>query len=170
MTSQILARAEVGFNGDFFDVISISIGMVNYPEPSAKAHYLAPDVDDDKLGGVLRLALADSKRTSAAEFQKIFASGEIQKLADERTKYAMQRYGYKSKKAMFKEMMCCWVSVLEDQIKIQPTHHKSIDGYSGISQEGSEILSLSVNATDADLGAALRDGFKRCTSAVNNPA
>jgi hypothetical protein len=167
MTSQILARAEVGFNGDFFQVISVSSGMLSYPELTSEVRYLEPDADDSALGDALRLALGESKQVSIAEFQKIFASGEIQRIGEERNKYAMKKYSYKSKRAMFRKMMCCWINISENQIQIKPTHHNSIDGYSGISLDGDEILNLPVNATDAELGAALREGFNRCTSAIN---
>jgi len=40
MNVKIYARAEVGFNSDYFDVTSVSIGMLNYSEPSVAPQYL----------------------------------------------------------------------------------------------------------------------------------
>ncbi len=138
--------------------------MLHYPELDAPAQYLAPDVDDTALGNALRNALAASKRVSIEEFQKIFTSGAIQKLGEERTAYVMKQYGYKARRALYKNMMCCWITQVADEIVITPTHHKTIDTYSGISIDGPEIQRLKLDASDAELGAALREGFSRCTS------
>ena len=70
--------------------------MMGYAEPDAPPHYLPPDVDDATLGRTLRIALAASKRVSVDEFQKIFHSGLIDKVEDERAALAMKQYGYKT--------------------------------------------------------------------------
>ncbi|WP_433692108.1 contact-dependent growth inhibition system immunity protein [Herbaspirillum seropedicae] len=164
--AEIRARAEVGFNGDFFQIIPYSISMVNYADPSAEVCYLPADADDEVLGRSLRLAFSGSKVVSAETFHEVFASGKIQEKSAERLNFAMQRYGYKSKRALLKNMMCCWISLSERVIQIKPTHHKSIDGYSGISVDGEEILHLPNSATDDEVGKALREGIRRCTSAI----
>lgn len=163
---KIDARATVFFNQDFFYLCTMSQGMLAYAEPSAPPYYLPPDVDDATLGRTLRAALAASKLVSVDEFQKIFHSGVVQRVGEEHDALAMKQYGYKTKRAMYRKMNCCWLSVSGGQIEIKPTHHKSTDGYSGISNDGPEILHLPISITDAELGAALREGFSRCTSAI----
>lgn len=166
MRRNIDKRATAYLNEKFFEVVVISQGMLDYAEPSMAPYYLSPDTDDAPLGMTLRLALSSSKKVTAEEFQKIFHSGVVQRLAEERNKAAMQKYGYKTKRAFYKNMRCCWISVFDGKIEIKPTHHKSLDGYSGISNDGPEIQHLPTTCTDAELGAALREGFKRCTSAM----
>lgn len=163
---KIDARASVHFNGDFFEVSTMSQGMLDYAEPDSPPHYLAPDVNNETLGHTLRLALKASKRVSVEEFQKIWTSRIVHKLGDERDAWAMKHYGYKTKRAMYKNMDRCSISVADGQIEIAPMHHKSLDGYSGISNDGPEILRIPETATDTELGAALREGFARCTSAL----
>ncbi|WP_171941276.1 contact-dependent growth inhibition system immunity protein [Herbaspirillum rubrisubalbicans] len=164
--AEIEAKAEVGFNGDFFQIIPYSISMVNYVEPSAAVCYLAADVGNDVLGRSVRLAFDESKVVSPEKFQEVFASGKIQEAARERVKAAMQKYGYKSKRELLKNMMCCWISMSETVVQIKPTHHKTIDGYAGISVNGDEILHLPSSATDEEIGNAVREGIRRCTSAI----
>lgn len=163
---KIDACASLYFNGDFFLFETTSRGMLRYAEPDAPAHYLPPDVDDATLGKTLRVALAASKTVSVSEFQKIFHSGIVQKLGKERNAWAMQHYGYKTKRAMFRNMDNCSVSAFEGMIEISPSHHDSLDGYSADKRTGPFPLSVSATATDAELGAAIREGFKRCTSSV----
>ena len=101
-----------------------------------------------------------------AEFQEIFKSGIVQKIAKEREIELMQQYGYKTRKALMRKMACCWIRADNDKIEIMPSHHKNIDGYTAISNDGAEILFVDRHISDEQLGAALREGFARCTSAV----
>ncbi|QIE17498.1 contact-dependent growth inhibition system immunity protein [Xanthomonas oryzae] len=80
----------------------------------------------------------------------------------------MKNYGYKTKKAMLRSMDSCSVSALveSEEIKIQPMHQKSLDGYTARKDTGPFPLFVPNTATDAELGAALREGFKRCTSSI----
>lgn len=158
-----ISLATADFNGDFIRLITMSQGMMGYSEPDAPPQYLVPSVSDEDLGSRLRLALAASKRVPVEEFQKIFRSGIVQEIAKEREKLAMENYGYKTRRAMYKKMDTCTISHFEGRIEIQPSHQKSLDGYTGIEDAA---LDVPVTASDAELGAALREGFKRCTSAI----
>lgn len=162
---KIDARAEVYFNDDFIQITTFSQGMLDYAEPDVPPHYLTPDMDNARLGHTLRLALAASKKVSTEEFQKIFHSGVIQSLNKDRVARVMKQYGYKTKRAMYSNLGNCSISIADNQIKIQPMHHKSLDGYSAMT-DGPQPLYIPETATDAELGAALRESFKRCTSSV----
>ncbi|MET2524667.1 contact-dependent growth inhibition system immunity protein [Ralstonia pseudosolanacearum] len=153
-------------NGDFTCIVSQSVGMMAYPEPSASPHYLSPNVDGAALGSALRVALASSKRVSVDEFQEIWKSGVIDNIESNRDNWIKKQFGYKTKRAMYKNMDTCNVSGVDGQIKIQPTHQKSLDGYTVRKDEGPFPLYVPGTATDAELGAVLREGFRRCTSAI----
>lgn len=159
-------RSCVFFNGSFFWLHTQAVGMIAVGDPLVEPQYLAADANDAALGVTLRECLQKSRYIEMVEFQKMFKAGVFNQLDEERTKTAMQKYGYKTKRAFYKNMLCCWISVFDGKIEIKPTHHKSLDGYSGISNDGPEIQHLAVTCTDAELGAALREGFKRCTSAI----
>jgi hypothetical protein len=89
--------ANVGFNNDFYQFITYSIGMFGYAEPDVEPRYLPPDSDDEALGAALRLTLAASKRVSVLEFHQIFSSRKIQQLSEGRNKTIMKKYGYKQR-------------------------------------------------------------------------
>ncbi len=159
------ASASVYFNRIFYELITFSQGMLSYAEPDAPPYYLPANTDDAMLGHTLRLALKASRWVNVDEFQKIFHSGVVQQLGKDREAWAMKAYGYKSKRAMYRDMDSCSVTVAEGKIEIQPLHHKSLDGYSA-TKDGPQPLYAPQTATDAELGAALREGFKLCTSSV----
>jgi len=142
----------------------MSQGMLTYADPDASPYYLAPDVTDNEIGESVRLALAATQTIPLDEFQALYKSGVLQKVGNERDAWAMNRYGYKSKKAMYLQMMCCWITLADGKIKIQPTMHDSLDGYRGMRIGDVEDLLLPADASDAELGAAVKEGFRRCTS------
>jgi hypothetical protein len=118
------------------------------------------------LGVTLRQCLQKSRHIEMTDFQKMFKAGVFNQLDEERNQAAMQKYGYKTKRALYKNMMCCWVSIFDGKIEIAPSHHKSLDSYTA-TKDGPEPLVLDALISDAELGAALSEGFKRCTSAVS---
>jgi hypothetical protein len=162
--SKSKANASVLCNEDFFKVITISQGMLNYADPDVAPRLLAPDAADEPLGHAVRRALADSKRIGLSEFQALLKSKAVQNASKEHEAALMSQHGYKSRRAMFINMKCCDVAVYDDRIEIQPQHHNSIDGFSATKQDQAKILSLAIDATDAELGATLKQAFLRCTS------
>jgi hypothetical protein len=161
---KIDAAASICFNNDFFRIYTMSRGGLRYGDPDVEPFYLPPDTSNQDLGITLRMAMSKSKQVSAEKFMEIFKSGIVQEKSKEEDKKLMKQYSYKTKRALYRNMDICWISVYEGKIEIKPTHHNSIDGYSGISNDGPEILYLPVTASDEELGAALREGLSRCTS------
>jgi CDI immunity protein len=164
--NKVKKAATAFFNGDFYCLITQSIGMIAFGDQSVAPQFLPPTVDDVTLGQTLRFCLDKSRQVDMSEFQSIVSAGKLGEADEILEKMTKQNYGYKTKRAMYKNMLCCWIMEVDGKIKIIPTHHKSLDTYSGISKEGTEILYLSVSALDTEFGESLREGFKRCTSAV----
>ncbi|WP_459204131.1 contact-dependent growth inhibition system immunity protein (plasmid) [Ralstonia pseudosolanacearum] len=163
---KINAVANAYFNGHFFYICTMSQGVLDYVDPDVAPHYLELGANDAELGEALRSALRESRCVSVEDFQGLFKSGAIQSAEQERAVWAMARYGYKTKRAMYKNMKCCWIKFQDEVIEIKPTFHKSMDCYTGLSSGGPEIIHLRDAVSDAELGAALREGFTRCTVAL----
>ena len=157
--------ASVFLNGDFIEFITISRGMMGFADPDVIPKHLPPDSTDEEIGYATRKALSCSKRISAGEFQALFKSGIVQKKMKEHEASSIQEHGYKSRRALYVNMKNCTVSQREDRIEVQPMHHNSIDGFSATKQDMSKMLILNVDASDSELGAAVKEGFDRCTSA-----
>jgi hypothetical protein len=158
--------ADTAFNGDFFRFITMSHGGMSYSEPSAPELFLPPDADDVTLGKTLRTALKASKQISGEEFFKLFQSGVVQQLGKEREAWTMQHYGYKTKRALYRHMASCYIELIDGWLEINPSHSDQKGGFQGLSADGHENIRLPDSVSDAELGAALREGFKRCTGAV----
>lgn len=152
------------FHRDFFRIDAMSQGLLNYADPDVPPFYLENDVNDETLGRTLRVAWGAGKKVSVDEFQQIYKSGAVQESGRERDAFAINKYGYKSQREMGKGMDCCWIRVLNGNVEIKPTHHNRVDGYTGISNDSSELINLPDSSSDQEIGIALREGFRRCTS------
>ena len=154
----------VFYNQDFFKVSVMDEGMISFVDPYSSPTYFVPDVDDATLGHAVKVALQAYKPVSMEEFQKIFKSGIVQQRFKEKENDEMLKYNYKTRKALYKNMATCSVYIVDNQIKIQPTHQDSLDGYTVTKDEGPFPLYLPESTSDAELGAELRKGFTLCTS------
>lgn len=159
---KITHHASVFYNENFFRMAPQVIGMIFVGDPLVEPEYLAPDADDAILGATLRQCLQLSRHIEMSEFQKMFKAGVFNQLDEARNQAAMQKYGYKTKRALYKNMRCCWISRFDEKIEVAPSHQKSLDSYTA-NKDGPEPLILDASASDAELGAALREGFNRCT-------
>lgn len=159
---KIIKRSCAFFNGNFFWLHTQAVGMIVVGDPLVEPRFLAQDVDDVLLGAALRDCLYKSRHIDVSDFQKMFKAGVFNQLDEERNQAAMQRYGYKTKRALYKNMRCCWVGLSGEEIEIAPSHQKSVDSYASF-KEGPESLVLNGSIFDAELGFALRRGFERCT-------
>lgn len=159
------AQAEIFLNQDFFKIITMSWGGLTYSDPDVEPLYLPPNIDNATLGATVREALRHSKKKDSDEFMRLYKSGILEQTSKEREKAIMKKYGYKTKKAIYQFMDNCSITAYDDgQIEIQPSHQNSLTGYSGISNDGPEIINTSSSVSDEELGAAIREGFKWCTS------
>jgi hypothetical protein len=75
----------------------------------------------------------------------------------------MQRYGYKTKRALFKNMKSCSVEVDDGMMTIQPWHHEKLEGWSGNGISKEDYVVIPANSTPGEIGEALRLAFSRCT-------
>lgn len=161
--------ADIIRNQDFYQITTMSIGMLGFPEPNMPFQVFGLDVTDEEIGRRIRDALAASRMVSMDEFQEIWRNKDqmITKRSAEFNDLLMKQYGYKNRRELYRNMDICGVTLREGKIEVQPTHQKALDGsYTVKKDTGPFAQYISETASDAELGAAIREGFSRCTSAV----
>jgi len=158
--------ANIEFNGIFFLFITMSRGMLRYCDPDVEPIYVPSDASNDLLGKSVRLSLSRSKQVELKEFQEIFKSGLILATAKEREKYTMKKYGYRTKKELYRNSDTCSVSAFDGYIEIQPTHQNSLEEWTVKADMNLNPLKVADSASDEELGAELRRAFTMCTSSV----
>lgn len=75
----------------------------------------------------------------------------------------MSRFGYKTKRAMFKNMKSCSVELVKSAVIFQPSHHEKLEAWSGKGITESDYVVIPANSPPAEVGAALRLAISRCT-------
>lgn len=122
---------------------------------------LLPDTDDQRTGEAILQALSDSRTLDKLEDRIAFFDLEKGK-----EKYAnwiamlIEKYGYKSKRVLFKDMKHCIIHYANNAIIISPMRHEKLEAWEGIDQSDNVILSL--DNTLAEIGAGLRLALSRC--------
>ena len=155
------SRATAYSNGDFISIETCSGRGLIMPDPEAPEHLFSPEVSNELLGMGVVEALNHSK------FLSIEEAGTLQENTPEYYKNwvrkVMDRYGYKTKNALFRKMRSCGIKCHEDVITICPSHHEKLEawGTGFITEE--DYVKIPADSSSAEIGAALRLAFSRCT-------
>jgi len=150
-------------NRDFIFIETQSGYSAVIRDPEGAAHYLAPGSDDEALGRCLIDALSKScfitpdKRSTRPGFFdfRMVAEGYKRWIAE-----VLDRYGYKTKQALFKKMILCHAKVVDGVLTLGPTRHDKLEAWEGLSDD--EKVTLPFDSSEAEIGAALRVALDRC--------
>ncbi len=131
-------------------------------DPLFPAHFLPPDTADKILGETVIEALSKSRTLSIEECVAFFDIEKGKQRYEEWAKNLIERYGYTSRNALFKNMKYCSIHIFEGQIKILPTYYERREFWSGKNLSKSDIVVIPSESLPIKIGAALRLSFKRC--------
>lgn len=138
-------------------------------------YLLTPDASDEVIGEALLDALSKSRfvlpeprsdvwihpeATFDSELYDFDATAQRYK---DWISHLMSRYGYKTKRALFKGMKSCSVENREGQITIRPSRHEKLEGWGDTGKGGGDHVVISANSSPDQVGFALRLAFSRCT-------
>lgn len=167
--------AEALRNADLVSIETRSGYRSNRADPKGAQHLLSPDASDEVLGTALLDSLEHSRFVVSApqegvwihpeaefdsdlyDFKKSAARYEVWK------KSLMDRYGYKTHQALFKGMKSCSVERRAGLMKITPMHHEQLEAWGRTKGDGIDDVVLPAKSAPAEIGAALRLAFSRCT-------
>jgi hypothetical protein len=156
------AQAAVYKNDDFFCIKTFSGYRSSHVDPKGKHHLLELNASDEALGVALLDALAHSRFLLPEEDPELF---DYQLGAERYHAWVAairKQYGYKSKRAMFKNMSSCGVEKVSSLITIRPRAHETLEGWGGEGINKEDYVVLPDSSSSAELGAALRLAFSRC--------
>lgn len=131
-------------------------------DPLFPPHLLPPDADDQTMGDAVLIALSNSRTLSLEESADFFDLEKGKEQYAAWIEMLMQKYGYKTKRALFKDMKNCSIHYINGVITISPTRHEKLEAWGGTGRGGSDDVTLSVNSPPAEIGAALRLALSRC--------
>ena len=161
-TKQEWFYAHVYKNQDFIEVETFSEYSRRTSDPDGIQKLLPLDVSDEELGQATLLALSKSRIIDVSEIGTFFNIDNVMKRYDAWVADLMAKYNYKTKRALFKNMMRCYVEISDGILTISPSWHEKLEAWSGEGISDDDKVVLSVNSTTEEIGAGLRLAFSRC--------
>lgn len=169
------AWADAKMNKDFISVKTFSGYRSSQADPQGVEHFFSPDVSDKELGLAVLDALAHSRfvlpesrkdvwiHPEATFDMELYDYNLTNQRYDQWVSSTLERYNYKTKRALFKDMKKCSVESKEGQITIRPSHHEKLESWSGKGVSESDYVIIPCDSSPSDVGTALRLAFNRCT-------
>ncbi|EKY3243185.1 CdiI family contact-dependent growth inhibition immunity protein [Cronobacter dublinensis] len=138
------------------------LGMVAM-DPLFPPHLLSPESDDETIGKTIFQALSDSRKlTSLDERVELFDLEKGKQRYSEWIAMLREKYGYKSKKALFKDMKHCGIHCVNGVMNISPFRHEKLEAWGDTGRDESDEVILSLENSPAEIGAGLRLALSRC--------
>lgn len=141
----ICLRAEVGYR-------------THLPDPEFAPIVLTPETNDGELGEAVLLALAASHQVTLQEGQALRgAAGEIH---ERWVKSLLERFKYRSRRALFQFMKSCAVERDADGLVFRPTKHVRPEAWEGLDRSQEAVIDAT--SRPEQIGAATKEGLGRC--------
>ena len=154
-------KVSVEFNGDHYYFITLFDYGLWLPDYTLDPIVLTKEAEAIDLGASLKKAFSRSE-TMGRKNSYIFDHLENKINYENDIKKRMALYGYKNKKAFFKNMRHCGVSQVNDLITIRPSNHVKLEAWSGECISETDWVIIPASASDEELGHAIIEGFSRC--------
>jgi hypothetical protein len=155
-------RSSSKINNKFINIESYSGYSLKFSDPEAPEFLFDITVSNEDLG---KAVLESLKNSRFLELEKAYELEEIcQENYPKWIAGLMERYGYKTKRALFKDMNSCDIVLRDQTIVIEPCHHETLEGWGSGKITAKDYVHVPFDAPPAEIGAALRLGFSRCTS------
>lgn len=150
-------------NSDFIEIQTYS-GFFNcLPDPQGRTFHFANTVTDEVLGSALLEALTSSRIISPHENKIFFNFERVSDDYDKWVKSQMELYGYKTRRAMFKDMKSVAITCQNMVITMKPSHHEKLEAWSDAGLSKKDYIIILASSPLKEIGAALRLAFSRCT-------
>lgn len=167
--------ADAGANKDFIYIKTHSGYRSSRADPLGVEHYTSLEITDQNLGALVLDALAHSRFVLPEPRKDVWVHPEAtfdmdlydhnltNQRYDQWVNSTLERYGYKAKRVLFKDMKKCNIESKMGQIIIRPSFHEKLELWSSKGLSESDNIIIPSGSSPSDVGAALRLAFSRCT-------
>lgn len=131
-------------------------------DPNGEEFYFSLEVSDEELGAGVLSALSASRFLSPDEVGSFFDLAVIEKNYESWVGHLLEKFGYKSRSDVFKNMKHCTIERVDGVITIEPTNHEKLEAWGGKGIDKNDYEILDTAASDAELGKALKRCFAKC--------
>jgi Protein of unknown function (DUF1436). len=167
--------ANVKLNKEFLCIQTYSGYGSSRADHRGVMHILPPDASGQAIGEALLDALSQSRFVLPEPRKDVWIHPEatfdsdlynldamMQRYKDWVAKL-MAQYGYKTKRALFKDMKSCTVESKLGTIEMTPSHHEKLEAWSGDGFTEADNVVITADSAPDQVGFALRLALSRCT-------
>ncbi|CAO4846557.1 MAG: Immunity protein CdiI-o11 [Holosporales bacterium] len=158
--------ASVEMNADFLNVQTRSGYRMTVSDSSGDDIFLNPDADDISIGDAVVKALSKSRMIDPKDFGVFFDPDRLQNQYNDWIDYCKKTYRYKTKKALYKNMMSVAITAYEGKLILRSRHQEKPGGYGPSKNKDKDNVIIPEDSTPEEIGKAIRLALSRCTSAV----
>ena len=157
------SRVATRFNSDFLFVTTISGRGRMRADTKGAEYFFSPDVSNHALGEGVLDALSKSRFISLEEYKTFFNPELCKQQYLEWEQMLRERFGYKTKRALYKGMKNVIIQKANDVLRFSPSYQeRSLDYWSGKGLGPEDDVQLPATSSAEEIGAALRLAFSRC--------
>lgn len=160
-TKQEWFYAEAYENQDFINISTFSGYNRRARDPDGENLCLSKSASNEELGQATLLSLSKSRKIEQSEIATFFDRDNVNQRYNNWVANLMEKYGYKTKRALFKKMMQCSIEIRDGVLTISPSIHEKLEGWGGGLPKSDDVV-LPINSSPEEIGAGLRLAFSRC--------
>ena len=123
---------------------------------------LSPTAFPETIGKAVMEALSRSRFLSLEEARDIPTQKAEGEEYQRRIEAMVKDFGFRSRRAMFKNMMNVFIRKSEDVMTFKPSIHTGLERWGSNKSDGLEEVVIHANSDPATIGSALLEAFKRC--------
>jgi hypothetical protein len=134
-------------------------------DPACPRIILSADAADHEVGTSVLASLSRSRQISVEEIPDFFDLDRTKQQYEEWVTDAMTRYGYKTRRSLFKGMKNVTIR-LDPTLSVmvlRPLRHDRLESWIRTKGDGIEDVVVPAYSSPSEIGAALRVAFSRCT-------
>ncbi len=153
----------VAYSNRGFTLIETCSGYRSYSlDVEAQKYFLGEDASEGEIGNAVLAALSRSRRIAINEIANFFNLEQATKNYAGWVASLMARYGYKTKRSLFKGMKNCGIRRMGDIIRFEPMKQVKQEIWEGTASDGADDVIVPATSTPAEIGAAFRLALSRC--------
>lgn len=121
--------ASAYFNGDFYVVVSNSGYRGCARDPHGYEGHISPNATEGELGKAVLEAVAHSRFLKLEEIEVFFNLERTMSAYSAWVTSLLERYKYKSRRALFKNMALCNITVTAEEMEVAPMRHEKLEAW-----------------------------------------
>ena len=154
--------ATVYATNSFISVNTCSGFRSSARDPQGKELFFGLDVSDEQLGSGVLQALSANRFLAPEEVRAFFNPNMIESRYENWVELLTGKFGYRTRYDLFRDMKHCTIEHVDGYITIAPTNHEEPEAWSGDGIDSSDYETLADDASEAQLGQALKRSIGKC--------